>query len=99
MSALPVIYDHETSEKGAAPQRVVVPQRVFYSVQLTAEEIRMKHLLRYKRIFGLTSLLLLLVVVVCMFFRVPYEPAMALFTCTVGTLLVFVMKVKDAQKR
>jgi NADH:ubiquinone oxidoreductase subunit H len=98
VSALPVIYDRDTSEKGAAPQRVVSPQGIVYSIKLTAEEIRMQHLLKYRRVFGLASLLLFVVAVVCMVFNVPYEPAMALFTCTVGTLLVFVMKVKDARK-
>jgi len=98
MSALPVIYDQEASAKGAAPQRVVSPQKIIYSIRLTAEEIRMQHLLKYRRIFGLASLLLFAVAVVCVVFKVPYEPAMALFTCTVGTLLVFVMKVKDARK-
>jgi peptidoglycan/LPS O-acetylase OafA/YrhL len=98
MSALPVIYDREASEKGAAPQRIVSPQIIVYSIKFTAEEIRMRHLVKYRRIFGLVSLLLLVVAVVCMVFHVPYEPAMALFTCTVGTLLVFVMKVNDARK-
>jgi hypothetical protein len=98
MSALPVIYDRETSEKGTAPQRVVHPQLVVYSVQLTAEDFRMQRLLKYRRIFGLASLLLFAVAAVCIVFNAPYEPAMALFTCTVGTLLVFVMKVKDARK-
>jgi hypothetical protein len=98
MSALPVIYDHEASEKAAAPQRVVSPQLVVYSVQLTAEDFRMQRLLKYRRIFGLTSLLLLAVAVVCVAFNVAYEPAVAMFACTVGTLLVFVMKVKDAPK-
>jgi|ERR1700686_5118601 hypothetical protein len=98
MSALPVIYDHEASEKAAAPQRVVSPQLVVYSVQLTAEDFRMQRLLKYRRIFGLTSLLLLAVAVVCVAFNVAYEPAVAMFACTVGTLLVFVMKVKDARK-
>jgi len=98
MSALPVIYDHEASEKAAAPQRVVSPQLVVYSVQLTAEDFRMQRLLKYRRIFGLVSLLLFALTVVCVVFHVPYEPAAAMFTCTVGTLLVFVMKVKDAKK-
>ena len=58
----------------------------------------MQYLLKHRRIFGLASLLLFAVAVVCVIFHVPYEPAMALFTCTVGTLLVFVMKVNDARK-
>jgi len=94
----PAVYDHAVAEKGAAPTRVVNPQAVIYQGQLTTEELRIKRLQRYKTLFGIASLVLLIVGVICFATNIHYEPALAMFTCTVGTFIVFAMKVNDARK-
>jgi phosphatidylserine synthase len=85
--------------KGAPATHVVTAQAaVIYQARLTTEELRMKRLLRYRTLFGLASLALLVIAVICVAIKIPYEPAIAMFACTVGTFLVFVMKVNDAHQ-
>jgi hypothetical protein len=60
--------------------------------------LRMKHLLKLRKGFGIITVVFLVMLVVSVALRVPYEPAAALFACTMGTFLVFVMKVKDGRR-
>ncbi|HUK25995.1 MAG TPA: hypothetical protein VLV49_15540, partial [Terriglobales bacterium] len=59
--------------------------------------LRMKHLLKLRKGFGIVTVFLLGLLVASVALHFPYEPAAALFACTMGTFLVFVMKVRDGR--
>ncbi len=66
-------------------------------IKFGVESIRLMNLLRYRMLFGLASLACLLVTGASFFLQIPYEAPLALFFSTLGTFIVFVMKVANAR--
>jgi len=60
--------------------------------------LRMNRLLKLRKGFGIVTATFLILLGVSVALHFPYEPAAALFACTMGTFLVFVMKVKDGRR-
>ena len=66
-------------------------------IKFSVEGIRLVSLLRYRMLFGLASLACLLATGAFFSLQLPYEAPLALFFSTLGTFIVFVMKVANAR--
>ena|SRR5712692_10521603 len=83
-------------------EQVDAVKEVTYSELILASRemahLRMTRLLKLRNVFGVLAVVFLVLTIAFVVLRISYEPAAALFACTMGTFLVFVMKVKDGSK-
>jgi len=62
-----------------------------------SKQARITHLKKLRNGFGIVAAVFLVLALISLVLHLPYEPATALFACTFGTFLVFLMKVKDGR--
>ncbi|MBS1802447.1 MAG: hypothetical protein JST28_03735 [Acidobacteria bacterium] len=90
-----------THERQSGPSRVIGIERQcatpYFRREIVLEALRMERLRKYRLMFGIAALVCLCALAVCIYERVPYEPAAAALCCAVGIFMVFAMKVHDAQ--
>ncbi len=69
-----------------------------YAELISVAELRLKRLKKERKIFGITSLMILVGLLAVLWAGIPYEPFAAVLLCVLGIFVVFAMKVHDAQR-